>query len=288
VFKRPKDILYAVLHAVFYIAGRLLFRIQAAGHHHIPKTGGVLVAANHASYLDIPLLGCMMKRQAVFVGKAPLFKAPILGRFYRYMEGIPIEQENNPLGGLREAIRRLREGRLVVIYPEGGRSRDGVLRDPMPGLGLIIAQAGVPVVPAYIQGTDRALPVGSFWIRPVKVTVRFGPPLDLAPILERHADRKEAYREMSGAVMDRIRQLSAQATPLDVGRVQGVQDKGPISKNISTQLAKRARGGGSDGFAGGEQGSGLARPSEGSGGSGASDEGGAHRPPDKIVGDASP
>lgn len=203
-------ILYAIAHVVFYTLAKLFFRLRIIGHHHIPETGGVLIAANHASYTDIPFLGCAMKRRVNFMARAGLFRNPIVGWLYR-TGGFPIERGSISRDKLGEAIKRLKEGKVVVIYPEGGRSADGRLGSGMPGIGMLVALTGVPVVPAYLAGTDKVLPVGSAWIRIHPVTVHFGEPLDFKDLIKQSEPSKAVYRTISDTVMARIHELAAQA-----------------------------------------------------------------------------
>ncbi len=203
-------ILYDIAYVVFYALARVLFRLRVIGAHHIPEKGGVLIAANHASYVDIPLIGCSMKRRVNFMGQVSLFKVPILGWFYRNMGGFPITRFHSR-GKMGEAIRRLEAGEVVVLYPEGARSLDGRLLRGMPGIGLIVALTGVPVIPAYIAGTHKVLPVGSKWIRLHPVTVFFGKPIDCKYLLDTSKTNKELYRSVSDRVMTEIRQLGVEA-----------------------------------------------------------------------------
>jgi 1-acyl-sn-glycerol-3-phosphate acyltransferase len=208
-------ILYNITHVVFSVLARTLFRLRVIGVHHIPEKGGVLVAANHASYVDIPLIGCAMKRRVNFMGKASLFKVPVLGWFYRTMGGFPITRFHSR-GKMGEAIRRLEAGEVVVLYPEGARSQDGRLLRGMPGIGLIVAHTKVPVVPAYIAGTYKVLPVGSKWPRLHPVTVIFGQPIDFKYLFDIKRSDRQLYRAVSERVMTEIHQLA-----VEVGAVEG-------------------------------------------------------------------
>src|SRR2546422_10235503 len=111
-------LLYWSTWIVVRLLARVLFRLKIAGQEHLPKTGGVIVASNHASYLDIPILGCGMSRQAWFLGRVDLFHGP-MGMVMRWLGWIPIRRERVDRKGFDEAIRRLRAGQAVVIYPEG-------------------------------------------------------------------------------------------------------------------------------------------------------------------------
>jgi len=220
--------LYAIVHRIIRILGRLLFRLRVVGAEHIPKTGPVLIAPNHVSYLDIPLLGAMIDRPLHFMGKSSLFRGRWVGWLYRVLNGFPIERGTRSRIGLMEAVSRLKEGHCVAMYPEGGRSLDGRLQEPMPGIGMIIAQSGAKVIPAYVAGTDKVLPVGAWLIRLYPVTVFIGEPIDFTEQIKK-GNGKELYLRISRTVMEQIALLEARATgqparkpePLPEGTVKG-------------------------------------------------------------------
>jgi len=202
--------LYAVAHAVVRTLGRILLRLRIVGAEHLPPSGPVLIAPNHVSYLDIPLLGAMLDRPLHFMGKSSLFRGRWVGRLYRSLHGFPIERGSRSRLGLSEAVNRLKGGNCVVMYPEGGRSHNGRLQEPMPGIGMIVAQSGAKVVPAYVAGTDRVLPVGAWLIRIHPVTVFLGEPIDFSDRIRR-GNGKELYLQISRTVMEEIIKLEAKA-----------------------------------------------------------------------------
>jgi 1-acyl-sn-glycerol-3-phosphate acyltransferase len=201
-------VLYWTVWIIVRASARLLFRLQVSGQDHIPRTGGVLIAANHASYLDIPILGCALPRQAAFIGRMDLFSG-IVGTILRYLGWIPIRRERVDRKAFDEAVRRLKAGHVVVIYPEGTRSPDGRLQPGKPGIGMIAAAAGCPVVPALLEGTYDALPPGASWIRVRPIKVIFGQPIDFSAVLEPENEdtKKVIYQQMSEEIMDRIAAL---------------------------------------------------------------------------------
>lgn len=163
--------LYRIAHVVVWTLARLFFRIKVIGESHVPREGGVIVAANHNSYFDIPLLGCVLSRRADNIAKSELFRNPILGGLFRALGGFPVRRGTIDRQAIEEAVRRLKAGHLLAMYPEGTRSRDGRLQSPKPGIGMMVARSGVKVVPAYLRGTAP--------VRPFRqVTIVFGKPLD--------------------------------------------------------------------------------------------------------------
>jgi 1-acyl-sn-glycerol-3-phosphate acyltransferase len=200
--------LYAVAHAVIGFLARFFFRLKVFGHDWIPKQGGVLIASNHVSYLDIPLLGCAMKRKAHFIGKVELIRNPVMAFLFRYLNGIPIRRGGVNWKVFQEIADLLKKGEVVVIYPEGGINITGDLKKLKPGIGMLVAMTGVPVIPALIKGTEKALPVGAKWIRRHPVTVFFGNPIDFGPQLnQENGKHREMYEQISSEVMVGFRQL---------------------------------------------------------------------------------
>jgi 1-acyl-sn-glycerol-3-phosphate acyltransferase len=187
---------------------RLCFGFRVIGS--VPKEGGLLVAANHASYFDIPLLGCGMVRRAWYLGRSDLFY-PALKGILQWLGWIPLRLGRLDRRAFDQAIALIKAGKVVVIFPEGGRTLDGRLRHPKAGLGIIVAKTGCPVVPAYLKGTFDVLPAGAKRPRFHPVSVSFGAPLSFP--WEGNKETKQFYQEVSRVVMERIAALGGVAPP---------------------------------------------------------------------------
>lgn len=198
---------YTLLWLLVNVVARVCFRYRTVGAERVPRRGGVLLAANHESYLDIPLLGCGVRRRLYFMGRRSLFPNPVIGWICRHLGWIPIRQDRLDREGFGEAIERIKAGKAVVIYPEGGRSRDGRLLLAKPGVGVIVAKTGCPVIPVHIEGTFEALPTGARFIRCRPVTVTFGEAMDFTEDLK-NLEGKAAYQHVASAVMARIAELA--------------------------------------------------------------------------------
>jgi len=210
------NIAYGMLWIFTRVIGRIWFRYRVQGA--VPDTGGVLVAANHASYLDIPLLGCGMKRRAWYLGRSDLFPVPGLNSILRALGWIPVRMGRLDREAFGKAISLIRAGEVVVIFPEGGRSRDGILRPPKAGIGVIVSQTGCPVVPAYLKGTFDVLPTGARWPRRRQVTVRFGEPIWFDPGERKEkAETKRFYEQVSHTVIEHIAALGDVPSPVGKG-----------------------------------------------------------------------
>jgi 1-acyl-sn-glycerol-3-phosphate acyltransferase len=210
---------YGILWALTRAIGWICFRYRVEGQ--IPRKGGLLVAANHASYLDIPLLGCGMDRRAWYLGRSDLFPVPVLSGILKSLGWIPVRLGRIDREAFGKAIGLIQAGEVVVIFPEGGRSQDGRLRPPKAGIGVIVSQTGCPVVPAYIKGTFDVLPRGARWPRWRRVTVRFGPPLTFETTGRKEkAENKQFYELVSRTVIEQIAALGEVPPPAGEHRHQ--------------------------------------------------------------------
>jgi 1-acyl-sn-glycerol-3-phosphate acyltransferase len=197
-------VLYDILKPLAMAFMRLYFRLESRGREHVPGQGPVLLVANHSSALDPPLVGGACPRQLTFLAKAQLFDIPLFGALIRRLNARPLRRDGADAGAMRTALRLLQEGAALLVFPEGTRGPEGVLREPKAGAAMLAILAGVPVVPVFISGSGRALAKGRRLPQPVKVRVTFGPPL----VFPRPAEgRKEHYEAASRQMMDAIARL---------------------------------------------------------------------------------
>ena len=217
--------LYAVLKPLAMALMRLLFRVEGRGREHVPRRGPALLVSNHCSHLDSPLVGGASPRPLSFLAKAELFEIPLFGGLIRRLNARPVRREGADPAALRTALRVLQDGGVLLIFPEGTRGEEGVIRPAKPGAGMLAVLSGAPVVPVYISGSGRALPKGRPWPRPAKVTVTFGPPMQFAAAA---GPRKELYEAASREMMAAIARLRdagpggpAPASPRESGRAVG-------------------------------------------------------------------
>jgi 1-acyl-sn-glycerol-3-phosphate acyltransferase len=164
---------------------RLIFTLwngyRARGIEKLAPGGGLLLI-NHQSFLDPTLAGLPLRRPISFLARDSLFRVPVLGTFLRAVYVMPINREAAGTESLREAIRRMRHGFLVGIFPEGTRTPDGALGEFKPGFVALVRRAGVPVYPVGIAGAFDAMPRNARWLRPRPIRVVFGEPFDPADL----------------------------------------------------------------------------------------------------------
>jgi len=138
---------------------RALFRHRGRGVDRVPRTGPLLIVANHQSFLDPPAIGCVIDgRQLDFVARASLFKAAPFATLLRAVHAFPIDHHHADPAAMRAILERLSKGRAVLIFPEGTRSEDGSVSDFKRGIALLIKRAKCPVLPAAIEGAFDAWP----------------------------------------------------------------------------------------------------------------------------------
>jgi 1-acyl-sn-glycerol-3-phosphate acyltransferase len=159
---------------------RLFFALMGGrsvyGAENIPKTGPAIVASNHASMTDPPLVPSCIDRPIYVMAKEELFAIPVVGKVLRKVRSFPVKRGTPDRAALRRAITLLQEGHLVLIFPEGGRGPGGgELLPAQRGLSMIATKANAPIIPAYAKGTDIMLPRNAKFPRRVHTSVTFAP-----------------------------------------------------------------------------------------------------------------
>jgi 1-acyl-sn-glycerol-3-phosphate acyltransferase len=174
-----QGLMWVSVKAISRIVTTLMFDYRAYGLEHIPPKGGVLLVSNHQSFLDPVLLGVWLRRAVNFIAKVELFRGRAFGWFLRNMHVFSVRRGEGDVGAVKEAIKRLQEGRILMMFPEGTRTEDGQIRPIQPGIGMLVRRAEAAVVPAVIHGAFEAWPKGRRLFRPHRIRVMYGPPLDI-------------------------------------------------------------------------------------------------------------
>lgn len=162
----------------------LFFRWEVHGRQHLTRRGGGLLVCNHASFLDPPLAGTPWPRPIYYLAREDLFDVPWLAWWMHRCNTIPVKRGPASLYSLRRVIQLVKEGQIVLVFPEGTRSPDGTLQDPRGGVGFLLKMTRAPVYPCYIQGAYEVWPRQAEWPRPGKIRVFYGPPVTLPIDLE--------------------------------------------------------------------------------------------------------
>lgn len=150
------------------------FRGRVYGGHLVPKSGPVIIVANHGSYFDPPFLSVSMRRPVAFMAKDELFNVPILKQTIALYGAYPVKRGAGDRGAIRSAIAMLKEGWLLGVFLDGTRTADARIQNPKLGAALISAKTQVPILPVSIWGTHKIQRKGSALPRPVPITIRVG------------------------------------------------------------------------------------------------------------------
>lgn len=181
-----------------------IWRFKRTGEHNIPSSGGVIIASNHKAYIDPPLLAAASKRELYFLAKKELFKNRVFDWFFKNLNAVPISRGTFDREGLKRAVDILKKGKALVLFPEGKRIRNGTFGEPKLGVGKIALEAKVPIVSAYIFGSN-------FFFRSIlknkRVCVNFGPPIH-PEWLKKIPKDKNGYKMVVQEIMERIKSLA--------------------------------------------------------------------------------
>ncbi|MBI4324740.1 MAG: 1-acyl-sn-glycerol-3-phosphate acyltransferase [Chloroflexi bacterium] len=204
---------------IYYVAW-MLFRVIFAGYfrrrvfnvERVPLSGPLILAANHASFMDPPLIGSAIDREINYLARDTLFRFPLVGPILRSVHVVPVDREGGGGAGLKAILERLLAGGAIILFPEGTRTRDGRLQRARSGIGLTVIKSTAPVVPVRLFGTYEAYRRQFRFPRPSRVTVKFGQPLDFATLRAEakncsKARLKEIYRQIADEIMAAIAKL---------------------------------------------------------------------------------
>jgi 1-acyl-sn-glycerol-3-phosphate acyltransferase len=217
---------------------RVLFRASIVGRKNVPKTGPVILASNHLSFIDSVVITLFSPRPVSFLAKDSYFTGKGLKGFasrvfFTGIGAIPVKRGAGQAAqeALDAGLGLLHQGEAFAIYPEGTRSLDGRLYRGKTGVAWLALNAGVPVIPVALTGTEKVQPVGTRGIRAAKIRIQFGEPLNLSH--HGKADSGRARRHATDEVMDAIAALSGQE------RADGYNE--PPAKNIVERVRRTFR-----------------------------------------------
>lgn len=193
-----RSFVYLLAKFIGFFIYNLFFSIETKGKENFPKRNGFIVACNHVSFLDPITIGYVCPRKLYYFAKSSLFKIKVLSNLIKILGAIPVERETEMSLVLRKGLEILRKGEGILIFPEGTRSVDGLIKDGKPGIGFLAFKSKVPVIPVRLKGTDKILPVGRKFVRISKIKVIIGKPVYF---------KEGNYAEISQKIMEIIKGL---------------------------------------------------------------------------------
>ena len=180
-------VIYKISRDTCKVFCKLFLKIKVIGKENIPSRGGFVIASNHRSYLDPVAIGVVCPRRINYMARHDLFGVWVLGKLIRMYGVFPVKRNSPDIGALREAIRRVNRGLGLLVFPEGSRQATNRLGQAQAGVGFLASKIHGPVIPAYISGTEKAMPKGARFIKPARVTVRFGEQIIIEGRMPYHA-----------------------------------------------------------------------------------------------------
>ncbi len=196
----------------FRVLFKVYFRARFYNAGRVPLQGPVILASNHASFLDPPLVGSGLSRVVNYLARENLFRFRVSGWVLRQWQVVPVDREGGGAAGLKAILDRLLAGGAILLFPEGTRTRDGRLQPARSGIGLTVIKSSAPVLPVRTFGTFQAYSRHSRWPRPHRLAVKYGRPL-LFEELRTEAKTcskqrlKAIYRQVAGQIMGAITRL---------------------------------------------------------------------------------
>lgn len=188
---------YNFIHGLLRLLFTVLFRLECRGLENIPRTGGVVIAVNHVSLLDPPLVGCTVPRPMHFMAKDALFVVPLFGWVIKQLHAFPVRRGVGDRAAIVTALNLLRQKQVVLLFPEGTISKTGELGQGKPGVAMLAAKVGVPIVSATVIGPEK-LRAGGPWFPKCKII--FNKPI----FPEAGNNSKQYLDDLTGAVMREI------------------------------------------------------------------------------------
>ena len=200
----PRGLGQRVFQCLVNAAVRPFLKLEIHNPPDLGRMGPVILAPNHASFLDPPLLQLVFWHHITFMMTEVIYSRPPFSSFFRFWETIPVPENGSSAGAIKRALKAIRNRRPVCIFPEGGISDDGYLQPGQGGVVTLMARAQVPVIPTAILGTFRTFPRPARLIRPGRIVIRFGDPI-LPPV----KPSREDVRDFADRIMDAIHKLGA-------------------------------------------------------------------------------
>jgi len=204
---------YFIAWSCFRLIYRFYFRWRICNPERVPLTGSVILASNHLSFLDPPLVGSALHRDINYLARDTLFRYPGIGALLRSWNSVPVDRDGAGAAGLRAILDRLLAGGAIILFPEGTRSKDGKLQPARSGIGLTVMKSNALVIPVRVFGTLEAYGRHMKIPLPRKVAVKYGVPLKFEALRAEaktcsKARLKEIYQQVADEIMAALAKLA--------------------------------------------------------------------------------
>jgi 1-acyl-sn-glycerol-3-phosphate acyltransferase len=196
----------------FRTAYKVYCRAEWFNPERVPATGPVILASNHASIIDPPLVGTGLKRGISYLARESLFRFPVIGWLFRNWDAVPVDREGGGAKGLKAILDRLLAGGGIILFPEGTRTLDGQLQPARSGIGLAVIKSSAPVVPVRVFGTFEAFGKAVKFPKPHKIMAKYGKPMYFVALRAEaktcsKARLKHIYQEVADQIMAEVAKL---------------------------------------------------------------------------------
>jgi len=196
---------YSIIKAIATFIFRIFGKMKVVNQMTQPE-GGVILAANHISDLDPPVLACASKRPVYFLAKKELFNNFLANWFLRSLKAYPLDRDKGDLAAIKQALRILKSGQILGVFPDGTRSKNGKMQQAKNGAAFLAMQAKAPIVPVAISGTQAGFK--GLFVGQTRILVKYGQPISVEEIEEiknrSDLDNRQKLAMISNEIMSRI------------------------------------------------------------------------------------
>jgi 1-acyl-sn-glycerol-3-phosphate acyltransferase len=204
---KPDALLYSFLRIIMFGVAKVYWRVTMEGRENLPARGGYVLAPIHRSNVDTPLTGLLTRRRLRYIGKDSLWKIRPIGWVLSMLGAFPVRRGTADRDAIRQCIAVTSSGEPLVMFPEGTRREGPVVADLFHGPAFVASRTGVPIIPVGIGGSERTMPRGAKFIRPVKIHMIVGRPIEPPAAGDRGAVSREAYRKMTTELHGELQRL---------------------------------------------------------------------------------
>jgi 1-acyl-sn-glycerol-3-phosphate acyltransferase len=214
VAKRWELALYRFVWIVLFGFSKTFWRLRVEGSEHLPTDRPFVLAPVHRSNIDFAVVAVVTRRHMRYIAKDSLWKIAPLGRIWSALGGFPVRRGSADREALRTSVEVVEKGEPLVLFPEGTRQHGPVVEEVFDGAAYVAGRAGVPIVPVGIGGSERAMPKGAKVLRPARVAIVIGPPIDPPPAGERGRPGRRAVQDTTARLKVEVQRLFDEAQEL--------------------------------------------------------------------------